>query len=647
MSNLHEPQIVNILGHAGGAVIFGIFLFLLLRDRAGTRLRGSWLSVLAASLAFLWNVGSLSVLIASSNHSEYVPLVVFFSFSVLSLLPAVLLQLSLEGSFRPLLTCGYALSLVAIGMHSRELMQPGRLYEQRALLLITVGFAILTALSVAGIALHGSRVGQERAPRVFGAMCSCLLAMSFVHFGSGHPPHAWSSELVLHHAGIPLALFVLLQDYRFVLLDAFARFLANVFVAAALTFVAIRMNLRWIVVDERISGNPLNEALLVLSLCSLLICFALVRGQMQRLLTKVVFRRPDLDRALGEIESKGAASKDESAFVTWASEYLARFLTANRVEMVAAERLNQVPELSGLVFPAPASDVPALRNMPEFAWAEAIVPFAGGPREARYLLFGRRRGGRRYLSEDLRALSRLTAAITAQIDRFRNSEMQRLVSQAELRALQSQINPHFLFNALNTLYGIIPRHVTGARKTVLNLSEIFRYFLQSDRTFISLSDELDIVKSYLDIERLRLGPRLEARFDVDEAALSVQIPVLCIQPLVENAIKHGIAPKAGQGLLVVTAKTGDETVLIEVRDTGLGMENPDTPDHCGAGVGLKNVRRRLQLCFGADADLVITSSPIGTSVCFAVPLNSPLRTPAERVGSAEHVGAANPLTLTN
>src|SRR5437588_10289043 len=145
--------------------------------------------------------------------------------------------------------------------------------------------------------------------------------------------------------------------------------------------------------------------------------------------------------------------------------------------------------------------------MPELAWAEAIVPL-GGPAEARYLLFGRRRGGRRYLSEDLQALSRLTAAILAQVERFRNSEMQRLVSQAELRALQSQINPHFLFNALNTLYGIIPREASGARRTVMNLAEIFRYSLQNDRALIALSEELEIVKAYLEIEALRLGPRL-------------------------------------------------------------------------------------------------------------------------------------------
>jgi two-component system LytT family sensor kinase len=638
MSNLHEPQIVNILGHSAGAIIFGIFLYLLVRDRAGTRLWGSRLSVAASSLAFLWNIGSLSVLIASSTNSGYARLVVFLSFSALSLLPAILLHLSLDGSFRPIIAAGYALSLVAVGMHLLELSQPAKLYGQHALLLITVGFAILTILAALGMVLHGPDAGKARAPRLFGAMCSCLLAMSLVHFGSDHPAQAWSSELVLHHAGIPLALFVLLQDYRFVLLDAFARFLANVLVAAALTFVAIRITFRWAVVDQRVSGSPTNEALLLLSLTLLLIGFAVVRGHVQRWLTQVVFRRPDLDRALREIESRGALPGEELAFVTWAGEYLAQFFRADRVELVPEQRLIRIPGLSGLMFPAPASDVPALRNTPELAWAEAIAPLPGAQGESQFLLLGRRRGGRRYLSEDLQALSRLTAAVVSQIERFRNSEMQRLVSQAELRALQAQINPHFLFNVLNTLYGIIPRTAPGARQTVLNLSEIFRYFLQSERTFIRLSDELEIVKSYLEIERLRIGPRLETQIQVDEAALGVQIPVLCIQPLVENAIKHGIAPKAGRGILSVTAKAVDGEVLIAVQDSSAGTIGANPPfERSGAGVGLANVRRRLQLCFGAQADVVIDSGPTGTCVQFAIPLNPAPRAPSGEVETYNEV----------
>jgi LytS/YehU family sensor histidine kinase len=124
-----------------------------------------------------------------------------------------------------------------------------------------------------------------------------------------------------------------------------------------------------------------------------------------------------------------------------------------------------------------------------------------------------------------------------------------LVSEGELRALHSQINPHFLFNALNTVYGIIPREAAGARRTVLDLADIFRYFLQSDKILIPLTEELKIVKAYLDIERLRLGPRLETIIQVDKEAEQALIPVLSIQPLVENAIKHGLSTRLDGGMV--------------------------------------------------------------------------------------------------
>src|SRR5262249_54500326 len=157
-----------------------------------------------------------------------------------------------------------------------------------------------------------------------------------------------------------------------------------------------------------------------------------------------------------------------------------------------------------------------------------------------HVLLGRRSGGRRYLSEDLQALGRATAQVVEQVEQYHETEMRRLVAQAELRALQSQIHPHFLFNALNTLYGIIPREAKGARETVLNLADIFRYFLETGKSHLPLEEELHIVKAYLEVERLRLGDKLKIEIDVEPATLQVAIPVLSIQPLVENAVKHGI-----------------------------------------------------------------------------------------------------------
>src|SRR5262249_47995953 len=159
--------------------------------------------------------------------------VVAASFSMLSLLPAVLLHLWLEDRLRPAVVCGYLLSAVAIGLHFWEVRGGNPALHQSALLLITGGFVILTgaARALAGFPRGGGRMAAS--------MCLALFAMSFVHFGSAHAVEAWSSELVIHHAGIPLALFVLLQDYRFVLLDAFVRFLANALLAALLTWLMI------------------------------------------------------------------------------------------------------------------------------------------------------------------------------------------------------------------------------------------------------------------------------------------------------------------------------------------------------------------------------------------------------------------------
>jgi len=503
-----------------------------------------------------------------------------------------------------------------------QLLRPGLDYQRRALLLITVGFSILTAISVIAVALQADDNRRAKASRIFGAMCAALFAMSFVHFGAGHPQHAWSSELALHHAGIPLALFVLLQDYRFVLLDAFVRFLANVLLAGILTFAMILATLHWFRIDERVSGNPLYLALVLVGFCLLLIGFALLRTQVQQWLTRVVFWRADLNKALQEMQSRAALFTSESDFLEWAAGELARFIGTERVEVKPEHQLASMLKGTDLLFPVPVSDVPALRHSPRFAWVEAVVPLRLTHSDVRYVLLGRRRGGRRYLSEDLHSLGRLASVILEQVERFRHLEMQRLVSQAELRALQSQINPHFLFNALNTLYGIIPRDASGARKTVLNLAEIFRYFLQSEKTFIPLSEELEIVKAYLDIERLRLGPRLQVQIEIDDAALPVLIPILSIQPLVENAIKHGVSAKPGAGLLCLRATMHGEELKIAVEDTGPGMNN--NGHKSGAGVGLANVRRRLQLCFGPDADVFVASNAQGTKVEFAIPLGRAL-----------------------
>jgi LytS/YehU family sensor histidine kinase len=253
-------------------------------------------------------------------------------------------------------------------------------------------------------------------------------------------------------------------------------------------------------------------------------------------------------------------------------------------------------------------------------WAAVSLPVRFVNGDGAVILLGRRDGGRRYLSEDLEELSRLAAVVAEQVERLRRSEVQRLVSQAELRALQAQINPHFLFNSLNTLYGTIPRDAGEARSMVLNLAQIFRYFLQTDRTLIRLSEEIQIVRAYLEIEALRLGDRLKTEIEVDESAEQSLIPILSVQPLVENAVKHGIAARSGPGTVRVRAKTVTDGVLIQVSDDGGGFTSAGArASTAGSGVGLENVRQRLRLCLGDSALLNIESTDQGTLVSFVIP----------------------------
>jgi LytS/YehU family sensor histidine kinase len=216
-------------------------------------------------------------------------------------------------------------------------------------------------------------------------------------------------------------------------------------------------------------------------------------------------------------------------------------------------------------------------------------------------------------------LSRLAAVVIAQVERFRSETMERLASEAELRALQAQINPHFLFNALNALYGTIPRHVEGARRAVSNLAEIFRYFLQNDRSEIRLSEELKIIRAYMELEQLRLGDRLRVEIDVDASAEAVPIPPLSIQPLVENAVKHGVARRTGPGHVTLRIRRIAGVLRVEVRDSGGGLLPSDGSHN---GVGLDNVRQRLRLAYGPESKLTIGVEAGETVVSFEIPTSS-------------------------
>lgn len=595
----HEPLMVNTLGHSLGAVLFAVFFVLVMRSAR--------LPAVAGALAFIWNAASLTVLALNDFGWPGSGVFVSVATSALCLLPAVLLDVSVGRRSRGLVRAGYAVGIGATILHGFEHFAPGLDVHRIALIFTTAGFMILTPLSL----WTGRSDARSARSRLVAAMALFLFAITFVHYGSGDAHGLWSLELLVHHAGVPLALVVLLQDYRFVLVDVFVRMLASLALAGAVLFAGIYgLGLLGVQIQE--PASPFRQGVALVAACLLLFLYGTLRGRLQHGLTRVIFGRSSLESVSEQMHRLCTECPDEHSYLERAAAMLGEFLQAGivRVPEAIAERLNRRP----LHYPATAAELELSGT-----GIEVVLPLRLGSGELKLLAFGHRRGGRRYLSEDLETLARLSTILLEHVEHFRTAEMRRLVSQAELRALESQIHPHFLFNALNTLYGVIPKEARGARSTVLNLADILRYFLQRERTYIPLEEELAIIRSYLEIEKLRLGDRLRTEFDVQEQSLRQMIPLLSLEPLVENSIKHGVSQLPGGGLVRIVARMESGALCVRVEDTGSGFAQPSVDSTRGAGVGLRNVRRRLELCYGPGADLEIRSSSEGTSVGFRIP----------------------------
>jgi two-component system, LytTR family, sensor kinase len=593
---------VNTLGHAAGVLIFGIFLALVFNQRTFQQLRASRLSLTAAALALSWNLASLIVLLIGSSNGVLQRIVAGAGFCALSLLPSVLLDLCLASRFPVIVRSGYLLSICAVLAHLTEFFYDRAGLHQIGLAIITIGFGLLTVASVLMVLWSNEENPRSLSMRILSTMSLFLFAVSLVHFSDGKSPNAWAAELAVHHGGIPLALFVIMQDYRFVFLDAFVRFLLNGLLAAVFALLIAAYSPRL--------GFPAQ----VFCISAALAAFGIIRGLLQRVLTRLVFRQPDIETAMRELRAIGVQASDEDGFVKGAKEYIAKSMNAMHCDAPP----DMLPKFLDLGVPSLVSARTDARPLQECG-IEVIVPIGYSEADKRYVALGARRGGRRYLSEDLHALARMGACIGEQIEHIREIETKRLVSQAELRALQAQIHPHFLFNAFNALYGIIPREGSDARRMLLNLSDIFRYFLQSEKAFVPLEEELRIVKAYLAIEELRFEDKLRINIDVDGDVLRELVPVLSIQPLIENAIKHGIAGRPEGGAIRIRANREGDRLHIQVRDTGPGFAAALDKRRDHTGVGLENVSRRLVLCYGREAHLQIESGVEGATVSFVIP----------------------------
>jgi two-component system LytT family sensor kinase len=215
-------------------------------------------------------------------------------------------------------------------------------------------------------------------------------------------------------------------------------------------------------------------------------------------------------------------------------------------------------------------------------------------------------------------------------------EQERLLLRARLDALQSQINPHFLFNTLNSISSLVRVQPEQARDLVVKLAHILRALLKKHDAFVMLREEIDFIDNYLDIEVARFGSdKLRVEKDLDAETLDVIVPSMMLQPIVENAIKHGLAPKIEGGSITLRSRLQPkDRVRIEIEDNGVGMAVAENrlwerrhfvrdESHNGnaEGIGMYNVAERLRVLYGANAHMTVQSTPgMGTRISIELPL---------------------------
>lgn len=203
-------------------------------------------------------------------------------------------------------------------------------------------------------------------------------------------------------------------------------------------------------------------------------------------------------------------------------------------------------------------------------------------------------------------------------------EQRRLLVQARLDALTAQINPHFLFNTLNSIASLVRTDPESARQVIFHLSNILRRLLQKHENFTPLSEELAFIDDYLAIEVVRFGEdKLKIVKEIEEPTLSLMVPSMLLQPLVENAVRHGLAPRVEGGVIYLRSSRENGRLLLEVRDNGVGISPGQLDQVHQHGIGMSNVRERLRVLYGSEFTFRIESpAGGGTSICIGVPLFS-------------------------
>ena len=642
MTDLDRTALVHVLGFITGGALYALLAVMVVR-RAGEQVRpaaylaGNRLALMTAMLGLLWNAGALLVYGSRDLGTGDVPgWAAALAFAALGLLPAAVVHAALHDRRGPpatiYVTVGYLLGGTAALMHITAAVRGLPVPSRGALLLLTAGFAgVMT-----GLALQHRRVGGRRS---LSLIALAVFAVSALHLGQHvDDGEAVAIALMGHHASLPLALVILYQDYRFALTDVFLRralFLVALVAVALAGYVWVAAPLLGIPAASTTGGGPSGAVILLgLWVGTALLAPPLARGT-ALIVDRLLLRRPDYPRLRTEVAGRLDRVSTVEDVLEEASHSIADALSVpvrwQSTDDIAAlaDTVGDFtrPGATGRTVRVPTTDVPGYE-----------------------LHVGPLSGGRRLLSDDIALLENVALLAGLRVDalrvineRFerdvREADIQRLASEAELSALRAQLDPHFLFNTLNTL-GYLMRVAPGrAQETLHEVSALLRSVVyRSRRAHCTLAEEVELVEAYLAIETARFEERLQVEIDVPDALHGLLVPPLLLQPLVENAVKHGISPRRDGGRVTVRAaisatpmndqptdgdhpRTPTPWLRIVVRDTGVGGASRPPERGESGGVGLANLERRLARIYGGRAGLAFSSPPgEGTQVDVWLPI---------------------------
>ncbi len=493
----------------------------------------------------------------------------------------------------------------------------------------------LTAYNAGVLLIAGPLVSLRRAttPRSvyipsYAILCAALAVGIF-----SIVVHLKAPSLAPSFAGAHLVLVLLVMIFAFLLFarfryaDLFVRYTVRILLASAWAFTMVitaQSEFMWHAVNRMSSPAAMHVFLVLITATCLLLSFTFVDERISGLVSRMIFRAPDYREAARQYTNQVRDLHRES-------ELLAALEEAARAPLgLAAAR---VVLFDGLPWPKGIADGeiteidhrdPLCQLLP-IQNVEILAPITFGGRVSRVLLISPGTERPSLVTRHLNYLQIIAAQCGYRLDALRREEeaverqsrealLLQQVTEAELRALRAQINPHFLFNCLNTIADLVIRNPARAETMTLRLAEVFRHVLDhSSRPLTSIRDEIEFLRTYLYIEEARFGDRLRVKFDVAPELEGAQIPSLILQPLVENALKHGLAPKPGPGQLIVTVRADGDRLQMTVEDDGMGPSK-----HPSKGLGLVNIAERLQTLYQDRASVSLRQREAGGSIATVV-----------------------------